>query len=92
MLPLWTLRSHLAFFHNEGSHSPGLWSRRLQSWGSQMDLSAGLERAQPYLCLHLTGQVPLLKVGKHALRFLIPRSRQLQLSASEELDVVSVDA
>ncbi len=35
--------------------------------------------------------MPLLRVGKHALRFLPPQSRQLQLSDSEELDIVSLD-
>ncbi len=32
-------------------------------------------RAPPYLCLHLTGSVPRLRVGKHMLRFLPPWSR-----------------
>ncbi len=52
VLPLRTLRSRLAFFHNEGAQArvpqgsgPAVaeaqW--RLQSWGSQMDLSVGLE-------------------------------------------------
>ncbi len=32
-------------------------------------------RALPFLCLHLTDSVPRLRVRKHALRFLPPRSR-----------------
>ncbi len=52
VLPLQTLRSRLAFFHNEGAQvcvpqGSGLTAaeaqRRLLSWGSQMDLSAELE-------------------------------------------------
>ncbi len=52
VLPLRTLRSRLAFFHNEGAQArvpqgsgPTVAEaqRRLKSWGSQMDLSAGLE-------------------------------------------------
>ncbi len=50
VLPLRTLRSHLAFFHKENAQARVPWGsgptaaeaqRRLQSWGSQM--SAGLE-------------------------------------------------
>ncbi len=52
VLPLRTLRSRLAFFHKEDAQAripqdsgpaaaEAQW--RLQSWGSQMDLSAGLE-------------------------------------------------
>ncbi len=52
VLPLQTLRSHLAFFHKEGAQAclpqgsgptvtEAQW--RLQSWGLQIDLSAGLE-------------------------------------------------
>ncbi len=52
MLPLQTLRSRLAFFHNEGTQArfpqgtdPAVAKaqRRLQSWGSQIDLSVELE-------------------------------------------------
>ncbi len=52
VLPLWTLRSRLAFFHNEGAQArvpqgsgPAVAKeqRMLQSLGSQMDLSAELE-------------------------------------------------
>ncbi len=52
--PLRTLRSRLTFFHNEGTQAcvpqgsgPAVAEaqRRLQSWGLQMDLSAGLETA-----------------------------------------------
>ncbi len=52
VLPSRTLRSRLAFFHNEGAQArvprgsgpaAAEAQRRLQSWGSQIDLSAELE-------------------------------------------------
>ncbi len=45
-LPIRVLRSRLAVFNEAGqAHAPRSSGRRLRSWGSQMDLSGGLETA-----------------------------------------------
>ncbi len=84
VLPSRSLRSRLAFFHNEDAQArvprgsgpaAAEAQRRLQSWGSQIDLSAELETDTALSLLHLTGSVSLSRIEKHALRFLPPRSR-----------------
>ncbi len=99
---LWTLRSRLAFFHNEGAHarvpqgsSPAVTEaqRRLQSWGSQIDLSAELETDTAF-SLPSPDRFSASSQGweAHAVVSSAPIETQtLQLSDSEELDV-SVNA
>ncbi len=88
MLPLRTLLSRLAFFCEDAQacvpqgSGPAVAEAQqsLRSWGSQMDLSAEVETGTPYLCLHLTDSVLHIRVGKHALWFLLPRSRHIHCS------------
>ncbi len=96
MLPFRTLRSRLVFFHNEGAQArvpqfsgPAVAEaqRRLQSWGLQMDFSAELESSpdrfsalsQDWEASAVVSSAPI-------------EAQTLQLSDSEELDVVSVNA
>ncbi len=94
VLPLLTLRSRLAFFYNEGAHArvpqgsvPAVAKaqRRLQSWGSQIDLSAELETGTA-LSLPSPDRFSASSQGGEA------RAQTLQLSDSEELDVISFNA
>ncbi len=91
------------FFHNEGAQArvpvgSGLAvaeaQRRLQSWGSLMDLSAELEMGTA-LSLPSPDRFSASSQGweAHAAVSSTPIEAQtLQLSDSEELDVVSVNA
>ncbi len=99
VLPSRTLRSRLAFFHNEGAQArvprgsgpaAAEAQRRLRSWGSQIDLSAELE-TDTALSL-FTWQVQCLLAGLRSTRcgFFRPDRGTDTLYDSEELDVVSV--
>ncbi len=79
---------------HSGSRSPGLWFRRLQSRGSQMVLSAELE-TDITLSLPSPDRFSASSQGWEACAAVssIPiKAQTLQLSDSEELDVVSVNA
>ncbi len=103
VLPLRTLRSRLAFFHNEGAQArvpqcsgpaaaEAQW--RLQSWGLQMDLSAELETGTA-LSLPSPDRFSAWSQGWEACTAVSSapiEAQTLQLSDSEELDVVSVNA
>ncbi len=100
LLPLQTLRSRLAFFHNEGARfsqgsGPAVAEaqRRLQSWSSQMDLSAGLEMGTALsLPSHYRSSASSQGWEARAAVSSAPVEAQtLQLSDSEELDIVSLD-
>ncbi len=103
VLPLLTLRSHLAFFYNEGAHArvhqgsvPAVAKaqRRLQSWGSQIDLSAELETGTA-LSLPSPDRFSASSQGGEARAAVSStpiEAQTLQLSDSEELDVISVNA
>jgi len=101
-LPMKTLRSRRALFEESGSVRAPRGSgpaaaeaqRRLASWGSQMDLSAGIETG-PALSLPLPGRssASVLAAGVRVAVFPArAEAPSLQLSSSEELDVESVDA
>ncbi len=88
MLPLRMHQSRLSFFHEDaqarapqGSGPSAAEAQgRLQSWGSQMDLSVE-EETGAALCLPSPDRFSVLfKVGKHALRFLPPRSKHIHCS------------
>ncbi len=103
VLPLWTLCSRLAFFHNEGAQArvpqcsgpaaaEAQW--RLQSWGLQMDLSAELETGTA-LSLPSPDRFSAWSQVWEACTAVSSapiEAQTLQLSDSEELDVVSVNA
>ncbi len=103
VLPLRTLRSRLAFFHNEGAQArvpqcsgpaaaEAQW--RLQSWGLQMDLSAELETGTA-LSLPSPDRFSAWSQGWESCTAVSSapiEAQTLQLSDSEELDVVSVNA
>ncbi len=79
---------------HSGSRSPGLWFRRLQSRGSQMVLSAELE-TDITLSLPSPDRFSASYQGWEACAAVSStpiKAQTLQLSDSEELDVVSVNA
>jgi hypothetical protein len=95
-----TLRSRRALFEESGSVRAPRGSgpaaaeaqRRLQSWGSQMDLSAGIETGSA-LSQPLPGRSSASDPGVEARAAVSsPRAEAptFQLSSSEELDVESV--
>ncbi len=57
-----------------------------------MDLADGLEIGSPFLCLHSLDLAVYLRVWKPALRSIPPLSESslLQLSFSEEIDIVCI--
>ncbi len=97
------LRSSLAFFHSEGAQArvpqvsgPAVAEaqRRLQSWGSQIDLSAELEMGTA-LSLPSPDRFSASSQGgeaRAAVSSALIEAQTLQLSDPEELDVVSVNA
>ncbi len=99
VLPLRTLRSCLAFIHNEGiqAHVPqgsgptvAEAQQRLQSWGSQMNLSAELETGTA-LSLPSPDSFSASSQGweaRAAVSSTLIEAQTLQLSDSEELDIV----
>ncbi len=103
VLPLQILRSRLAFFHSEGAQArvpqgsgPAVAEaqRRLQSWGSQIDLSAELEMGTA-LSLPSPDRFSASSQGgeaRAAVSSALIEAQTLQLSDPEELDVVSVNA
>ncbi len=103
VLPLRTLRSRLAFFHKEdtqariprGSGSAATEAQwRLQSWGSQMDLLVGLGTSKA-LSLSSPDRSSAFYQGweaRAAVSSTPIEAQTRQLSDSEELDVVSVNA
>ncbi len=101
--PLRTLQSRLAFFHKEDAQArvprgSGLAAaeaqRMLQSWGSQMDLSAGLGTNTALSLPSPDRSSASYQVWEaRAAVFSAPIEAQTcQLSDSEELDIVSVNA
>ncbi len=99
MLPLRTLRSRLAFFHKEDAQArvprgSGPAAAEAQSWGSQMDLSAGLGTSTALSLPSPDRSSASYQVWEaRAAVFSAPIEAQTcQLSDSEELDVVSVNA
>ncbi|CAM4558277.1 unnamed protein product [Leuciscus chuanchicus] len=98
-LPLRTLRSRLARFNPD--HVPqGLGPaaaearRRSQTWGSQMDLSVDVERGSA-LSQHPSDRSSASHQGAEARAAVSSPPMEapiLQLSSSEELDVVSIEA
>ncbi len=103
VLPLQILRSRLAFFHSEGAQArvpqgsgPAVAEaqRRLQSRGSQIDLSAELEMGTA-LSLPSPDRFSASSQGgeaRAAVSSALIEAQTLQLSDLEELDVVSVNA
>ncbi len=100
--PLRTLRSRLAFFREEAQARVPQGSgpaaaeaqRRLQSWGSQKDLSAEVETGTAF-SLPLPDRFSASSQGWEARAAVSssPNEAQTQqLSDSEELDVVSANA
>ncbi len=99
MFPLWTLRSRLAFFREDAQASVPQGSgpaaaeaqHRLQSWGSQMDLSAG-EETGAALSLPSPDRFSASYQGWEAQAAVSSapiEAHTLQLSDSEELDAAN---
>ncbi len=100
VLPLRTLRSHLAFFREDAQACVPQGScpaaaeaqRRLRSWGSQRDLSAEVETGAAF-SLPSPDIFSAFSQGWEARTSSAPIEAQtLQLSYSKKLDVVSANA
>ena len=102
-LPLRTLRSRLSLFEESGrprdpqgaGPASAEAARRMHSWGSQKDLSEGLETGPRTLspsCPGGSSALSPVSEARAAASSAREESPMLQCSSSEELDVLSIDS